>query len=394
MIPVGLTKCRERGHRCCNKCHETMRAADIAKGSSLVRELFPALACATFLMGAASVALSFPQYRCRLLMTGVVPYGGGWAVMALEWGFGQPAAVILQPGSTARLTLQAGFWDTATGQPLPIGGGHQVRCELSQEAWAGNLRAKIGLRWLTPALIELRIPPDGWGDAALRLTSVWVAPVGQNYASQAAVVPLVVLVPRYVPKLDNDGVLEGYPLGSYPPGPEPPRWFTPVPDAAESYYLSPFILLGNMTCAQPARAPLKYTVVDYAIIEKLEKLQRVLSATRPGAIITPPGGHGGYRTPLHNARVGGATFSRHMWGDAFDFRVTQDGSDQLADLNGDGVISLADGEYLRAIVRELEARGEVRPGGCGIYWSSSSQGGPRLSFHVDARGNPVDWTED
>ena len=80
-----------------------------------------------------------------------------------------------------------------------------------------------------------------------------------------------------------------------------------------------------------------------------------------------------------------------MWGDAFDFRVVQGTSRTLADLNGDGVVGQADGEWLRSMVRDLENRALVRPGGFGIYGNGKNS---RLFFHIDTRGQAVDWKDD
>ncbi len=312
--------------------------------------------------------------------------------MALEWGLDQDAAIALQPGSVANLGLQAGFWGDQTGQAVPSGGAQQIRWELSPQGWAGDLRSTLRLKWALPGVLEIGAPPGSWGDAALRLTSVWQpAPGSPPGPAYSASVTVVVLVPRYAPGAPQAGAIDGYHLGAYPSGCVPPLWFTPVPDAAEGHYLTPMFRLGHVTCAQPADAPIKYTVLDYAILEKLEKLQRVLDRVCPGAVIARQEHHG-FRSPTHNARVGGAARSRHMWGEAFDFRVTQGDSDRLADLSGDGVVNVSDGIFLRGVVRDMEGRGEVRTGGCGVY-ENSHNGHRTLSFHLDTRGQATDWTQ-
>lgn len=355
---------------------------------------------ATFLITGLLLAVLLPttcalgqfQYRCRLMATAAVPYAGSWAFMSLEWGLNQPAVLIVQPGSTARVTLQAGFWDSRTGRPVSLRGAEQMQWELAQQAWVGNLRGGLQMFWVAPGILEIRLPPDTWGDAALRLTSLWMpTPQSPRYPQQSASVSLVLLAPRHMPQLPSDGTIDGYPLGRYPSGCCPPEWFVPVPDAAEDHYLTPFFRLSEFTCAQPSAVALKYTVIDYALLEKLEKLQRVLLNAVPGTRITTSNGHGGYRSPQYNAQVGGAARSRHMWGDAFDFRVVQGTSRTLADLNGDGVVGQADGEWLRSMVRDLENRALVRPGGFGIYGNGKNS---RLFFHIDTRGQAVDWKDD
>lgn len=78
----------------------------------------------------------------------------------------------------------------------------------------------------------------------------------------------------------------------------------------------------------------------------------------------------GYRTPAHNAAVGGAKGSKHMTGLAADIKPAR---------TGDTV------DQLLAVVRRLERGNKIQLGGLGIY--------PR-HLHVDIanRGTRVEWT--
>ena len=253
---------------------------------------------------------------------------------------------------------------------------------------------RLLLKWAAPGVLQLAVPVGAWGDALLELRSVWQPPAGASRAAgtAAASLPVVVLAPRYVPIYPASGEIDGYRLGAYPPGTEPPRWFVPVPEEAEGFYITPLLQLGNLTCARPEHAPVKYTVIDYAILEKLEKLQRRLDQVCPGAQIATRRRHHGFRSPSYNAPAGGAPRSRHMWGEAFDFIIVRRGTRDLADLNGDGMVNVQDGLFLRRLVREMESRGEVRVGGCGVY-ENIVDGRHTLSFHLDTRGYPADWTK-
>ena len=65
--------------------------------------------------------------------------------------------------------------------------------------------------------------------------------------------------------------------------------------------------------------PRSYTLLSMALLEKLELTVRTLS--RSGVELSTLRILSAYRDPAHNARVGGATYSRHQYGDAVDFIV-------------------------------------------------------------------------
>ena len=68
----------------------------------------------------------------------------------------------------------------------------------------------------------------------------------------------------------------------------------------------------NFQLGEVARADFgPYVVVQPAAIVRLQALRDALGALQVTS---------GYRNPTHNASVGGATWSRHMYGDAFDLK--------------------------------------------------------------------------
>jgi hypothetical protein len=78
----------------------------------------------------------------------------------------------------------------------------------------------------------------------------------------------------------------------------------------------------------------------------------------------------GYRTPIHNNRVGGKRESRHIHGDALDLKI--------GDLNRDGYANQKDKKLLIPILERMIGSS----GGLGIY---------RMSVHIDHRGKRARW---
>ena len=75
----------------------------------------------------------------------------------------------------------------------------------------------------------------------------------------------------------------------------------------------------------------------------------------------------GYRPAEHNAKIGGATKSRHITGEAADLKIEGYTPKQVA-----------------AIIEKLIAAGKMKQGGLGIYstW-----------IHYDVRGTAARWTK-
>jgi len=98
----------------------------------------------------------------------------------------------------------------------------------------------------------------------------------------------------------------------------------------------------------------------------------------------------GFRTPDYNRSIGGATFSRHCYGDAVDLCIDENDDKRMDDLNGDGKIDRKDGLVIANAVRELEAEGAVVVGGIGVYeWDGDDS--VRSHVHIDCRGYVSRW---
>jgi hypothetical protein len=134
----------------------------------------------------------------------------------------------------------------------------------------------------------------------------------------------------------------------------------------------------------------KYLVLRETIVDKLELIIDDLQAHghRVDRLVVMSG----FRTPEYNAqgvgrRGGRARDSRHQFGDAADIYV-DNGSGEMADLNGDGRVDSRDARVLLESVDRVEAAHPELTGGAGVYRGTRLHG-PFL--HVDCRGDPARW---
>jgi hypothetical protein len=135
----------------------------------------------------------------------------------------------------------------------------------------------------------------------------------------------------------------------------------------------------------------KYLVLRETIVDKLELIIDDLKAH--GHHVDRLVVMSGFRTPEYNAqgvgrRGGRAQDSRHQFGDAADIYV-DNGSGDMADLNGDGRIDSRDARVILESVDRVEAAHPELVGGAGVYRGTRVHG-PFL--HVDCRGTPARWT--
>ena len=82
--------------------------------------------------------------------------------------------------------------------------------------------------------------------------------------------------------------------------------------------------------------------------------------------------------------------SRHLYGDAADIYVDDDGDGQMDDLNEDGAVDVQDARLLAEIVEAQRDEPWYAPfvGGLGVYGPAPHRG---PFIHVDTRGEPVRW---
>jgi hypothetical protein len=171
---------------------------------------------------------------------------------------------------------------------------------------------------------------------------------------------------------------------------DPPNGFIEVTEQNQNTQLSEhFKLKDFLPHDQPNVWP-KYIVVDMKLIDKDELVLQDLKEHG----INPNGVRvlSGFRTPQYNASGGDpsgrAALSRHMYGDANDIFIDNDGDGQMDDLNHDGRVNIADAKVIQDAVDRVERAHPSLIGGCGIY-SGTSAHGPFT--HIDTRGYPARW---
>jgi hypothetical protein len=134
----------------------------------------------------------------------------------------------------------------------------------------------------------------------------------------------------------------------------------------------------------------KYIVVDLKLIDKLELVLADLN--EHGIRIEGVRVMSGFRTPQYN-RGGGdprgrAALSRHMYGDAADIFIDNDGNGSMDDLNRDGRVNVGDARVILAAVNRVEAAHPSLIGGCGVYAGTPAHG---PFTHIDTRGYAARW---
>jgi len=134
----------------------------------------------------------------------------------------------------------------------------------------------------------------------------------------------------------------------------------------------------------------KYLVLDLRLVDKLELVLQDLEehgyATAGVHVMS------GFRTPQYNVHggdpTGRATLSRHMYGDASDIFIDNDGNGWMDDLNHDGKLDIKDAEVILAAVDRVEQEHPGLVGGAGVY---RADGGHGPFIHIDVRGYRARW---
>jgi hypothetical protein len=134
----------------------------------------------------------------------------------------------------------------------------------------------------------------------------------------------------------------------------------------------------------------KYVLLSPRLLDKLELTIDELN--RSGVTVERVGVISGFRTPNYNAGGGDTggrgALSRHMYGDAMDWFVDNDGDGRMDDLNGDGRIDVEDARVIAAAAERVERRHPHLVGGIGIYRPTGAHSG---FVHIDTRGYRARW---
>ena len=191
------------------------------------------------------------------------------------------------------------------------------------------------------------------------------------------------------------GRLKYYHIGPYPDESEiknkdvyvEPEGFIEVTEENQELLLSPHFKLKEFTSKQRSGYP-KFVYLRPSLLLKLEMLRREMnmnSINVSNMVIMS-----GYRTPQYNKAIGNVKFSRHVYGDAADIFVDNDGNYRMDDLNKDGAVSIKDADVMARMIDELNKRSEYKGliGGLGVYGPKPHRG---PFIHVDTRGIKARW---
>jgi hypothetical protein len=170
----------------------------------------------------------------------------------------------------------------------------------------------------------------------------------------------------------------------------PPEGFIAVTPENESAQVSKRFTLGDFLTHDQQNVWPKVLVLRVALLDKLELIGAALeSRGLPSRLHIMSG----FRTPQYNAqgvgpKGGRARDSRHMYGDAADVIVDQNGDGRMDDLDHDGKITVRDARVLFAVAESVEAEHPELVGGLSAYRATSAHG---PFVHVDTRGTRARW---
>jgi hypothetical protein len=243
----------------------------------------------------------------------------------------------------------------------------------------------------TEGLVESS-PPDGWHWTAPTVRGLFPIKVIDHISRDTMILNAFVLVPY-----ERQETLEGYRIGRYQQtglahtaAYAVPDGFIEVTPANQSVKVAPHFTLAQFVAKQASGYP-KYLVLQEKLLLKLELLLDSVQAR--GIHASTFRVMSGYRTPFYNRSIGNrTTFSRHLYGDAADIYIDENGDGSMDDLNGDRKINREDARYLARIVGQVEESSAFTRflGGIGLYRSRANHG---PFIHVDARGTPTRWEQ-
>lgn len=170
----------------------------------------------------------------------------------------------------------------------------------------------------------------------------------------------------------------------------PPSGFIEVTAANQNTYVSEHFRLRDFLPKDQFNVWPKYLVLEVKMLDKLELVLTDLRAsgidTRGVKVMS------GFRTPQYNSGVGDtrgrASLSRHMYGDAADIYIDNDGNGSMDDLNKDGRVDIKDAEFIRSAAERVERAHPSLIGGIGVYRANAAHG---PFTHVDTRGYRARW---
>jgi len=169
-----------------------------------------------------------------------------------------------------------------------------------------------------------------------------------------------------------------------------PAGFIQVTQDNQNTPVSEHFKLGDFLTHDQQNVWPKYLVLSSRLVDKLELILKDLEDHG----INTKGVHimSGFRTPQYNA-TGGETsgragLSRHMYGDASDIYIDNDGNGVMDDLNHDGRIDINDSRVILDAEDRVERAHPELVGGGGVYRAAAGHG---PFIHIDTRGYRARW---
>lgn len=197
----------------------------------------------------------------------------------------------------------------------------------------------------------------------------------------------------------QQGKIGLYYLGSWPfergGRPKTPAYATPsgfikVTAENQNTYVSEHFRLRDFVTHDQQNVWPKYIPLNPNLVDKLELTIQELE--KQGLHVTRMTVMSGFRTPSYNSgggdTEGRANLSRHMYGDASDVFVDNDGNGVMDDLNHDGRVDVRDADVIRIAAERVEQKYPSLVGGIGVY-SACCGHGPFT--HIDVRGYRARW---
>jgi hypothetical protein len=236
----------------------------------------------------------------------------------------------------------------------------------------------------------VRLGPSRWRWTAPQTKGLYPLLVRDSASGETVTLNAFVLVP-----MPTAATIGGFLVGRYEPHPlrgDPsyarPAGFIEVTEANRGTLIAPHFTIGQFVSKQTRGFP-TYLVLRERLLLKLELvLEEARSAGLPVSTFRILSG---YRTPFYNRSIGNETrYSRHVYGDAADIYVDEDGDGSMDDLDGDGLKTLDDARALASVIESLSQKSWYQPfeGGLGLYKGNAAHG---PFVHVDVRGHPARW---
>jgi hypothetical protein len=167
-----------------------------------------------------------------------------------------------------------------------------------------------------------------------------------------------------------------------------PGGFIEVTPDNQNFQISEHFRLRDFITHDQAGTWPKYVVLREELVDKLELVIDQLE--KGGVVVRRMTVMSGFRTPQYNGPGGDGRsgVSRHMFGDAADVFVDNDGDGRMDDLNHDGRVDLRDARVILDAADRVERLHPALTGGVGVYRATGSHG---PFAHVDARGWRARW---